>query len=641
MSDDAFDNSSLLDPELIGEFVDEVEEGLTVAVAELVGLEREPNNPEALNSVFRVLHSTKGNAAFFGMEEVRTLSHQMEDTLAMMRSGEMLVSRRNIDQLLVGIDLLRKMLGRIRFGTPPLEGEEIAQYNSLLASIAELNESLVEDSPEAVWPRALMRISQICLVAESEGSAWASELKELRRELGILVPEEMQQHMLETLKAVKRGETTPPKKPDSMLAGSAQSLQAKSQGSAVSAGRRNDKSDGPSRTMRVDEVRIDDFLDYVGEFIILKAMFDNVGLRLEGSVQDRELHLEYRRAMEAFGDLSLNLQQSIMEIRRVPVDGVVRRSHRIVRDAATSLGKQAQVHLSGMDVTIDKSLLEAFETPLLHIVRNAVAHGIEAPALRESAGKERVGNIQIDVVERDESVLVQVSDDGAGIDSSALKATALAQGIVSPEIASLMREDDIFELIFHPGLSTASGVDEVSGRGVGMDVVRSNIEALGGSVEVTSAKGHGTTVTMVLPRKVVVHILDGFLVSVSGQRFVLPLDRVQESFRPEAGEVHSIAGAGECVRRRGRVVSLVRLAETFQLSESKVQPSKSIVVVVELGKREPAGLMVDEVLGVQQVVVREVAGVDVSAAVFVGGAVLGDGRVAMVVDVEQLGEVIA
>jgi len=637
MSDDLSDNSALLDPELIAEFVDEAEEGLTQAVAELVSLEKNPNNAESLNSVFRVLHSTKGNAAFFGMEEVRVLSHRMEDTLAMMRSGEMHVSRRNIDQLLAGIDLLRVMLGQIRFGNPAVDAEHQPQYEQLLATIEELNESLIEDAPELVWPRALMRLNQICVVAEAEGSAWTPELKELRRELGILMPEEMEHEVAETLTAANRGGAAP------TAASKAATLAAggRSGGELVGAkGGRSGKPEPGSRTMRVDEVRIDDFLDYVGELIILRSMFDNVGNRLDGSGEDRELQKEYRRALEVFGDLSLNLQRSIMEIRRVPVDVVVRRSHRIVRDSAARLGKQAQAHLTGMDVAVDKSLLEAFEAPLTHIVRNAVAHGIEEPATRAKAGKERVGNIQIDVVERDESIIVTVSDDGAGIDAHALKQKAVGQGLIDARAAASMSDSDAYDLIFRPGLSTAVEVDELSGRGVGMDVVKSNVEALGGMIEVSSARGYGTTVTMLLPRKVVVKIIDGFLVRVSDQRFILPLDRIQESFRPEVEEVHSVVGEGDCVRRRGRLVSLVRLSDTFCLGGSKAQPSKSIVVVVEMGRREPTGLMVDEVLGVQQVVVREVDGVDVGGQVFSGGAVLGDGKVAMVVDVEQLAEVL-
>ncbi len=483
-----------------------------------------------------------------------------------------------------------------------------------------------------------MRLNQICLVADTEGSPWAPELKELRRELGILVPEEMEHELAETLTAANRGENKA-----SSAAGRAASVGGVSgpTGKRLAAKGGAAKSESGSRTMRVDEVRIDDFLDYVGELIILRAMFDNVGLRLEAGGDERELQKEYRRALEAFGDLSLSLQRSIMEIRRVPVDVVVRRSHRIVRDSAARLGKLAQAHLTGMDVAIDKSLIEAFEAPLIHIVRNAVAHGIEDPTVRAQAGKERVGNIQIDVVERDDSIVVTVSDDGAGIDAAALKKKAIAQGHTDARTAASMSDSEAQELIFLPGLTTASEVDELSGRGVGMDVVKSNVEGLGGAIEISSARGYGTTVTMILPRKVVVKIIDGFLVRVSNQRFVLPLDRIQESFRPEPDEVYAVSGEGDCVRRRGRLVSLVRLSDTFQLGGQKAQPSKSIVVVVEMGREEPRGLMVDEVLGVQQVVVREVDGVDVSAQVFSGGAVLGDGKVAMVVDVEQLGQVLS
>jgi two-component system chemotaxis sensor kinase CheA len=395
------------------------------------------------------------------------------------------------------------------------------------------------------------------------------------------------------------------------------------------------------RTMRVEESKIDEFLDYVGELIITREMFANVGKRLRALEAHGGLSTEFQRAMGAFSLLSRNLQRSIMEVRKVPVKFALQKVPRLVRDVADSAGKQASVTLVGSDICVDKSLVESFETPLIHMVRNAVDHGLETPDERRRRNKPPTGRVDVVVTESSAEIICAIRDDGAGIDVDALRDRAVRLGLLSERAAAQLSREEAHQLVFAAGLSTASAVTDVSGRGVGMDVVRRNVSERGGRIEVASERGIGSTFTVYLPKTVTVQILDGFLVQVGRERLVLPLRTISESFRPTPDQLHTVAERGECVSRRGRVFPLVRVNRLLALDTADRSPSEAIVVSVEVAAGRPAGLLVDQVLGVQQVVLREIAGIDSESQVFAGGAVLGDGRVAMVVDVEKLGALMA
>lgn len=398
----------------------------------------------------------------------------------------------------------------------------------------------------------------------------------------------------------------------------------------------SDVASAMHRTMRVEEHKIDEFLDYVGELIITREMFGNIGKRLRVRPDLLKISSEFQRAMEAFTALSHDLQGSIMEVRKLPMKAALQRAPRIVRDLAHQLGKRAQVELIGTTISVDKSLIEAFEAPLTHMLRNAVDHGLELPDAREALGKSPVGTVRVEVSDTPDEILVSIQDDGRGIDAKALAEAAVRKGLVGEFVARDMEKEKALRLLFLPGFSTAAVVSDVSGRGVGMDVVARNVDELGGKVEITTELGKGTCFCVHLPKTVTVQIVDGFLVRVADQRILLPLASISESFRPVADEVYTVAERGECVHRRGRVFPLVRLADLLKISKQRTVVSDSIVVSVELQRGHIAGVLVDDVLGVQQVVVREVNGVTTEAEIFSGGAVLGDGCIAMVLNVDRL-----
>lgn len=699
-----------IDPEILMVFVEEALESIEGLDAQFVTLEQHPGDGESLAAIFRVMHTVKGNSAFFGLMKVKKLAHHMEDLMALMREGRVDVTPAAIQTLLRGLDELRSMLHAVQNGEGELSRSSQAVQDELLSKLRDLCEAVEggghtlagvlsqidrilagpadiqqmrerlklvrtdvaelyareagtskappnaagsatvpTEAPEVELARLLAqpfeeqmsapdaeRVRELLVALQAAGHGGdATVWQRLLAEYDAAVPDLGLGHFLVegiqlSLRDARRApladgpERTPP------VPGS-----APDQGKPMGAG--GGKRDTPARTMRVEENKIDQFLDYVGELIIVREMFANVGKLLRENSEVSRLSADYQRALEAFTLLSHSLQGSIMEVRKVPVKAALQKVPRLARDLSAARGKEVKVVLSGDGVPIDKSLLEALEGPLTHMVRNAVDHGIEAPEERERAGKPRTGTLRVEAFEEPDYVRIEIADDGGGIHVDRLKAKAIESGILTASQADRMSDTDARNLLFAPGLSTAKEVTDISGRGVGMDVVRRNVTDLGGEIRIDSELGVGTTFNLLLPKAVTVQILDGFLVRVCNHRFVLPLTTIKESFRPDRDQIVQVAERGEFISRRGQVFPLVRFGELLRIDSERACASDRIVVSVDLGTDMAAGLLVDEVLGVQQVVLREVNGIEDQETPFAGGAVLGDGRVAMVVDVDRLG----
>jgi two-component system chemotaxis sensor kinase CheA len=712
-----------MDPSALLAFLDESEEALQTLDAEFVRLEAEPRKLGTINAILRAIHSIKGNAPFFGLVQIKRLSHRMEDLLALLRQQEALATREAVSSLLAGVDLLKAMLRNLRQGQAELDPSSEPRLDAVLERLSgalHAGRPRAEAGWQSVWrqldelalmdlgpePRAVidgLRSTLLALAPAAPAAApvaqddWGTDrvLDELERLLepsfeevlaedsaarvrelldGTLwtlsgearqiatraleehdallaaagfVPllrETLLERILEIRSALPpappRPSAAPPRPSAGPLGWSAPPLGAPappfSRAPSTASHPPGAGADG-GRTMRVEESKVDEFLDYVGELIITREMFVNVGKRLRAAEAHTSLSTEFQRAMSAFSLLSRNLQRSIMEVRKVPVKFALQKLPRLVRDVAESAGKQATVTLVGSDICVDKSLVESFEAPLIHMVRNAVDHGLETPDERRRRNKPASGRVDVVVTESSAEIICAIRDDGAGIDVDALRDKAVRLGLLSARAAAQLSVKETLDLVFAAGLSTASTVTDVSGRGVGMDVVRRNVSERGGRIEIASEPGVGSTFTVYLPKTVTLQILDGFLVQVGRERLVLPLRAISESFRPTPDQLYTVAERGECISRRGRVFPLVRFNRLLALDAADRAPSEAIVVSVEVAGGRAAGLLVDQVLGVQQVVLREVAGIDSEPQLFAGGAVLGDGRVAMVVDVEKLG----
>ena len=392
-----------------------------------------------------------------------------------------------------------------------------------------------------------------------------------------------------------------------------------------------------AKSMRVSEAKIDTFLRYVGELLVVGDMFDHLhgrasAMAVGGPPGAHRLAKDLRRASETFGELSGKLQAAIMGIRKVPIRPLLQKVPRLVRDAALVKNKECIVVLEGEAVEIDKSLVDLLDAPLTHMTRNAADHGIEAPDIRVAAGKPRVGTVTVRAVESSSSIVVTIEDDGGGLDLERIRMKAEAMGLLRAGAA--LSEDAICACIFAPGLSTAEQVTDISGRGVGMDVVKRAIEQAGGTIHITTRKGLGTRFQIALPKRVTTQILPGYLFRLRNQLFVVPLDRVRETFRVQDADVTTIAAEGRCIVRRGEVLPLVSLATVLGIGGWS-SSGRTTAIAIEARNRRLA-IEVDQVVGVQKVVIREIAGMPLACELIAGGALMGDGSVALILDADVL-----
>ncbi|MCC8180381.1 MAG: chemotaxis protein CheA, partial [Planctomycetes bacterium] len=390
------------------------------------------------------------------------------------------------------------------------------------------------------------------------------------------------------------------------------------------------------KTLRVAEEKVDHFMSFVGELIITGEVFAYIQKKLEQYPEVRQVAQEFKNANLSFGELSSNLQKSLMEVRRVPLKSVLQKLHRIIRDTAGQLGKKIDFEIEGEDVQIDKSLLEGLERPLVHMVRNSVDHGVEVPADRIAAGKEETGHVWIKASATEEQFTLSIKDDGKGLDLEAIKNKAVNRGMLSEDQARNMPDKEAFRLIFNAGLSTAKVVTDVSGRGVGMDVVLSNITKMNGNIMVDSIKGQGSTFTILLPMTVTLTVIDGLVARIGDQFYIIPLSDVRESVKPERDQVHKVKGEQEVLNVRGELHPIVRLNRVLGIYSGNVTEDifQATAVLVEGKRGIGAAFLVDELIGQQSVVVKDLGKEFEHIRSLSGASILGDGRVGLVLSVQ-------
>ncbi len=371
-------------------------------------------------------------------------------------------------------------------------------------------------------------------------------------------------------------------------------------------------------SVRVDTTRLDGLLDLVGELVIAQSMV------VQAAASGDE-HLT--RSLAQLRGITTDLQRTAMAMRMVPIRGAFQKMGRLVRDVAVQLGKEIRLIVEGEETELDRTVIEEISDPLVHMVRNAADHAIEPPDVREAAGKPRTGTITLRAFHQGGFVIVQVSDDGRGLDPARIRAKAVERGIVPAD--AVLDTRDTLELIFAPGFSTAEQISDLSGRGVGLDVVQRNVERIRGKVEVESAPGAGTMFTIFMP--LTLAIIEGLVVSVGGQRFVIPTLAVRESFRPKAEALATVHGRGELVAVRGQRLPMMRLGQHLGIEGAQADPTRGIVVVLEAGNDRRC-ILVDELVGKQEVVIKPLGEMFTGRTPFAGAAILGDGRVGLILD---------
>jgi two-component system chemotaxis sensor kinase CheA len=385
-------------------------------------------------------------------------------------------------------------------------------------------------------------------------------------------------------------------------------------------------TDVDSQSIRVGTDKVDRLVNLVGELLITQSMVTQLVDGFQPSCLP-----QLREAVAQMDRHSRELQERVMAVRMLPIKTVFGRFARVVRDLAQSLGKQVQFETVGEDTELDKTVIERIGDPLTHLVRNSVDHGIEAPEVRAASGKPEAGRLRLSAYQQGGSIYIEIEDDGRGLDRQRILTKAIEQGLVSP--SETLSDDQVWSLIFRPGFSTAQQVTAVSGRGVGMDVVRRNVEALGGNIAITTVPGQGTTLRIKLP--LTLAILDGQLLKVGDQVYVIPLIAITESVRPSREHLATVLGRGETFALRGQVVPMVRIHRLFGVREAVEDPTRAILVVVETDGRR-AALQVDDLLGQQQVVIKSLDTNFDRVDGLSGATILGDGRVALILDVPGL-----
>ncbi|WP_058834672.1 chemotaxis protein CheA [Luteimonas abyssi] len=630
-------------------YFEESREGLDAMESGLLALEGGERGAELINSVFRAAHSIKGGAATFGFAAMAELTHVLETLLDQIRAGERAVAADAVDAMLGSVDVLRALLAEAEHGRPA-ETAAIRHAHARLQAVLggdapPVQEAAPVESTAARGPLLGWRIG-----FQPESTLFMSGNDPLRilRELESLGPLRVEADLdalaafdaLDPLQA-QIGWTLQLDAPVSRAAiedvfawvSDECRLEIATVHAELAAAASNDErgtgtarrggQDGAEGSIRVGVDKVDALINLVGELVITQSMLQQMGAGVQGDLGER--------LQTALGLLERNtreLQDAVIGIRMLPVEAVFSRFPRLVRDLSGKLGKLVRLQTSGEATELDKGLIEKIGDPLVHLVRNAIDHGLEDPATRNAAGKDPTGTIRLAASHQDGHIVIEVADDGRGLARDRILAKARERGLAVPEHPS---DAQVWDLIFQPGFSTADAVTDLSGRGVGMDVVRSNIQQLGGSVQLESTTGHGTRITIRLP--LTLAILDGMTVSVGRETLVLPLTHVREALQPEPGDIRTVKGEGRLLRVREEYLPLLSLGDAYGFDRS--DHDAPVAVVVEGGGHRIA-VEVDALVGQQQVVVkslernyRKIEGIS-------GATILGDGRVALIVDVGGL-----
>jgi len=570
-----------VDPELLSDFLDESQESVAGLDTLFVQLEQQPANTKIIEQIFRVAHSIKGLAGFLNLTAIQKLTHELETVLAGLRDGKLTVDCEVVNVLLAGFDALANMLARLRAGQSQVENEQ------KLANLIRTIKNLTEMRPCTSEPQSSKRTG----IGPDQTSRPAGPVEKL---------DKADDCILENLTTEK-----PPPSPQTVT--------------------------GPrSRTMRVSEDKVDVFMQYVGDLIEVSESFNLLQRRTDNG-SDRRLAREFKAINSSFNQLSDKLQKSLLEIRKVPARNLVQKVPRMVRDLAQSLGKKIRVSISGEETQVDKSLVEALESPINHIVRNCVDHGIEPPKQRQKAGKARTGNIDVNITEDTEQVVITIRDDGAGIDPAEIRRKAVEKSLVTVEQAAALSDRDVLRFVFSSGFSTAQKVTDISGRGVGMDVVKANVESLKGSITLDSTYGQGTLMTLRLPSSLTVLVVKGMLVSVGREQYIIELEDIQEILQPRPEEIVIFNDRTELLNLRSGVYPLVRLHRLFGIEPRVIHPADAIVILTQANGRG-AAIMVDKILGRQRVVVKELEQRFSNLQTIAGSAILANTKVGLVLD---------
>jgi two-component system, chemotaxis family, sensor kinase CheA len=659
-------------------FLAEIDEILERLEASLVELERSPDDQPLLNEIFRAAHTIKGNSATIAHTRMTALTHAMETRLDDVRKGTSSVTPQLIEALLKAVDVLKLLRdevethvpadvdvdaaasaverrARLRAAAPmpriaelgaATSAERASTPSELLASATHRFTMVLEQGPWAAVRalQALMALGEHGRIVLSDPTQAHIEANDAQVGTTLVVTvesEASEQTQLDALRTVPEiasiaVETFGSPDPTQIATNFRERAMLSAEPTQPSASP-TVASRATAKTIRIDVAHLDDLLNLVGELVIDRTRLAQLGSSLVDQFGDHRILADLLQTALHIGRITDELQDQVMKSRMLPVETVFNRLPRVVRDLCSKQGKQVEFIVAGKDTELDRSVIEEIGDPLLHLIRNALDHGIETPEKRLSVGKPAVARLRLTARHADSFIMISLEDDGNGIDLDAVKRKAVERGVMSQEYADRASEEEVIDLIFAPGLSTAESVSDLSGRGVGMDVVRANVERINGTVEVQTRRGQGTMFTIRLP--LTLAIVQALLVRVAGGIYALPIHAVTETLRIEPHQVHRI-NSREAIQLRETVLPLVPLRQVFGIElddepEEVASDGSRLVVAVHTSTRQ-VGLIVEGLVGEQEVVIKPLGHLVGGVPGVSGAAILGDGSVALIVDVPAL-----
>lgn len=575
------------DLEILVDFVSEALENFYAIEVNLVELEQDPSNQEIINDIFRPFHSIKGISGFLSLTKINHLSHATENLLDAARDGAFLIGREATDVILESVDTLKLLIERVNrsIRTGVRQPDDDIDIERIEQKIRQLQGSLPKGGKQLLGE---VLVQQHAVDRETLGKALETQKASPGKKLGEILVTEQQ---------------VPPQKV-------AKALMEQGQVKKIT-----------DAQVKVSTDKLDDLVNYAGELVIAQSMLK------QKNVHDASLN----QTVAQLGFIVSKMQNIAMSMRMVPIKSTFMKMIRLVRDLTQKSGKQADLQMIGEDTEIDRNVVDALYEPMVHMIRNSVDHGIETGAKRLSAGKSVQGKIVLRAFHRGGHIVIEIEDDGKGLDRQAILDKARQTGLITGD--EHMPDARVFDLIMQPGFSTAKEITDVSGRGVGMDVVRDRIEKLRGSLDIESKKGRGTRFTIKLP--LTLAIIDGLLIRVDQERYVIPATAVQKAYKLAANDYFTVAGLGEMVKDRGNLIPLIRLNRICNTSEKKKPVKECLVVVVE-SKNEKRALLIDELLGKDEYVIKNLGGYMANVQGIAGGAILADGRVGLILDIHGI-----
>jgi len=592
-------------------FLAEGAEHLDAIERALLEIEHAPTDPDRINELFRPFHTIKGIAGFLHLVDVGRLTHEVETLLDRARRAELMLTPAHIDLLFAAVDLLAVQLAAIREYLERPTGEAVPQPD--ITEILKRLQQAAAGAPTAAWSAA----SAAEQMARPTGEALVAA--------GVVGPEVVQfalERQREEGQSRKLGE----------ILVDMGTVSRRQLGRVLN----QQASDAGERSFRVETSKVDLLVDTVGELVIAQAMVGQMACASggptgqpeakRGAARDEALIRQVGRMSKIVRDL----QAAAMALRMVPIGFTFQRMRRLVRDLAQKAGKPVEFVTRGEDAELDRTVIQEIVDPLVHLVRNAVDHGLEVESERSAAGKPRIGRLELEARQQGETMVIVVRDDGRGLDSQKLMAAARERGLLNP--GEVLSESEAQQLILMAGFSTAREVTDVSGRGVGLDVVKRHVECLHGRLEIGSEQGRGTAITIRLP--LTLAIIDGTIVRVQAERIVIPTLAIEQALRPRPDQLVALLRHGQLLRARARTYPLLHLGELFYGAE-RTDPCRAEIVLVR-SEDETYGLVVDEVLGQQQVVIKPLSACFRSVQGVSGAAILGDGRVGLILEPDGL-----